>query len=507
MRAMSSSLNLTFDPRERSKLTGLAFAIGAAVLLLLPTHLVSAVGTDETVIISGALEPGQLEVDPGTTVTWHNEDPGRHRVRSDDGPERFDSKNLDRGESFSFTFTVEGSYPYYDHRNPDETAYFGVIVVGGAEATADGPLPDDGTLSIVDRSFRPPSFTIATGGTIEWSNDDGEAHTVTSTDSAFDSGILNSGATFSQTFAEPGSYPYFCAIHPEMRGTISVSDPVDDPALVEPGTTTDDGQPPAGEVDAATPEVDAATGAIDDGAGVAAPDPGTAPGAIDTAPTVVSTIDRSFQPASVEVAAGDTVTWSNDDTEGHTVTAIDGAFNSGVMTVGDEFSMSFDTPGTFDYFCAIHPEMTGMVVVTEPDPEPPTDRSHSYRPRGPGGPRCIRPGRVRSGSSHARRQQRERCRRRGRRGSDRGRLHQRRCRCRGRRGSSHLRRHRRGGHCQGRRRSGHAHHRPRCCPARGHAASASRRERQPRAAGGEAGPNLVGRGRRIRRRGPRPSRS
>jgi plastocyanin len=355
MRAMSSSLNLTFDPRERSKLPGLAFAFSAAVLLLLPTHLVSAAGADETVIISGALEPGQLEVDPGTTVTWHNEDPGRHRVRSDDGPERFDSKNLDRGESFSFTFTVEGSYPYYDHRNPDETAYFGVIVVGGAETTADGHLPDDGTLSIIDRSFRPPSFAIATGGTIEWSNDDGEAHTVTSTDSAFDSGILNSGATFSQTFAEPGSYPYFCAIHPEMRGTISVSDPVDDPALVEPETIPD------------------GDGSTDGGGGVAAPDPGTAPGAIDTAPTVVSTIDRSFQPASVEVAAGDTVTWSNDDTEGHTVTAIDGAFNSGVMTVGVEFSMSFDTPGTFDYFCAIHPEMTGTVVVTEPDPELPTD--------------------------------------------------------------------------------------------------------------------------------------
>ncbi len=79
----------------------------------------------------------------------------------------------------------------------------------------------------------------------------------------------------------------------------------------------------------------------------------------------VSIIDRSFQPSQIEVHLGDAVMWSNDDGEGHTVTAVDGEFNSGVLTVGDEFSMVFETPGSYDYFCAIHPGMTGTVTVIE----------------------------------------------------------------------------------------------------------------------------------------------
>jgi plastocyanin len=47
------------------------------------------------------------------------------------------------------------------------------------------------------------------------------------------------------------------------------------------------------------------------------------------------------------------------------VTAVDGSFNSGVLTVGNEFTETFETPGSFDYFCAIHPEMRGTVTVTE----------------------------------------------------------------------------------------------------------------------------------------------
>ena len=50
------------------------------------------------------------------------------------------------------------------------------------------------------------------------------------------------------------------------------------------------------------------------------------------------------------------------------LTADDGSFNSGIMTVGDEFSTTFGTAGTFDYFCAIHPEMTGTVTVSEAAP-------------------------------------------------------------------------------------------------------------------------------------------
>jgi len=72
----------------------------------------------------------------------------------------------------------------------------------------------------------------------------------------------------------------------------------------------------------------------------------------------------AFQPGSLEVAAGTTVTWTNDDPTQHTVTAGDGSFDSGALASGATFSHTFDASGTFAYACAIHPTMTGTVVVS-----------------------------------------------------------------------------------------------------------------------------------------------
>jgi plastocyanin len=325
----------------------------ALAALLLGATIVAAV-SGETVVIEQSLTPVLVEIELGATVTWSNQDGERHRVRSRDGPLEFDSGNLDTGESFTFTFADPGLYPYYDHRDRENEAYFGTIIVSAAGTGTDAPLPDTGEVSIIDRAFQPGTFAIATGGSVEWSNDDGEAHTVTSTNDAFDSGILAGGAMFDQMFAEPGSYPYFCLIHPEMRGTIMVSAPADalpDQAAPSVGSGPADTN---GEPDATTSS-DALAGPSGAGA-----DPATATDAS------VSIVDRTFQPDAVEAAAGDTITWSNDDIEGHTVSAVDGSFDSGVMTIGDGFAMTFDAPGMYDYFCAIHPEMAGAVIVAEP---------------------------------------------------------------------------------------------------------------------------------------------
>ena len=134
------------------------------------------------------------------------------------------------------------------------------------------------------------------------------------------------GDSFSQTFSEPGSYDYFCAIHPSMSGTVVVRDPV----------------------------------AADD-VGDAAGDPTT----LDVAGvTDVSVVDVAFAPADIEVPVGTTVDWTNGDPFAHTVTARDGAFDSGTLDGGQTFSQTFGEPGTYDYFCAIHPSMTGTVTVT-----------------------------------------------------------------------------------------------------------------------------------------------
>jgi plastocyanin len=78
----------------------------------------------------------------------------------------------------------------------------------------------------------------------------------------------------------------------------------------------------------------------------------------------VSMKDIKFDPGEVTVKPGDTVTWTNDDSVGHDVTA-DGfkSGDPGGLQQGDTFKHKFDKAGTFDYVCSVHPGMKGAVLV------------------------------------------------------------------------------------------------------------------------------------------------
>jgi plastocyanin len=78
----------------------------------------------------------------------------------------------------------------------------------------------------------------------------------------------------------------------------------------------------------------------------------------------VTIVDFAFEPATLEVSAGATVSWTNTGQVVHTVTADNGAFNSGEMSPGATVTGTFNTPGTFTYHCSIHPDMTGTLIVT-----------------------------------------------------------------------------------------------------------------------------------------------
>jgi len=78
------------------------------------------------------------------------------------------------------------------------------------------------TVEITDFAFQPGSITVAPGSTITWVNDDEEAHTITSTEGVFKSEALESAGRFSHTFTKPGTYHYFCALHPHMRADVIV---------------------------------------------------------------------------------------------------------------------------------------------------------------------------------------------------------------------------------------------------------------------------------------------
>jgi plastocyanin len=89
---------------------------------------------------------------------------------------------------------------------------------------------------------------------------------------------------------------------------------------------------------------------------------GTA-GAAGEAGMRVSIVGRAYQPSQLTVGIGQTVTWQDESLSQHTVTSVDGLFDSGAMSAGNSFAMTFTKAGTFNYTCTIHPEMKGSVLV------------------------------------------------------------------------------------------------------------------------------------------------
>jgi plastocyanin len=77
----------------------------------------------------------------------------------------------------------------------------------------------------------------------------------------------------------------------------------------------------------------------------------------------VTVADFRFSPSSTTIHVGDTITWTNDGPSSHTATARNGGFDTGVLKKGHSASHTFTQPGTFTYFCQIHPFMHGTVVV------------------------------------------------------------------------------------------------------------------------------------------------
>ena len=107
----------------------------------------------------------------------------------------------------------------------------GVAACGGAEEQKGGTGPgartpgSDIQVQMKDIKYIPQDVSVNVGGTVEWKNDDAVAHTVTKMGGPgpqFDSGTVAGGATFRQVFDAPGKVSYFCEIHPQQKGTVTV---------------------------------------------------------------------------------------------------------------------------------------------------------------------------------------------------------------------------------------------------------------------------------------------
>jgi plastocyanin len=154
---------------------------------------------------------------------------------------------------------------------------------------------------------------VPTGGTITWSNQGSQGHSVTASDGSFDSGIVAPGTSATIEFDTPGVYAYVCTPHPWMKGSVLVSD--------------------------------------------------DAPSASSMAMVEGNISDINSWGFAVSVSAGGSVNWMNLGSQAHTVTAADGSFDTGMVAPGSSAQLEFDTPGIYAYACTPHPWMKGNVAV------------------------------------------------------------------------------------------------------------------------------------------------
>ncbi|MCH9657861.1 cupredoxin domain-containing protein [archaeon] len=174
--------------------------------------------------------------------------------------------------------------------------------------------------------YKPDIATVPQGYTIQWTNADSIAHTVTSSEGfgeLFDSSLMSMGDVFSldTTELEIGEYEYVCTLHPYMIATIIIEEAKEPTKVTIP-------------------------------TGAAMPEDG----------------QIYYDPEIIDVAIGTTIAWDNQDSTVHTVTSgdvpeADGMFDSEMMAAGDIYEYTFTEPGNYNYFCIYHPWMIGTVNV------------------------------------------------------------------------------------------------------------------------------------------------
>ena len=179
-----------------------------------------------------AFRPSRITIAPGGSVTWRNDDDRDHTVTATN--DAFDSGTLAPGTTYKRTFPNAGSFTYLCLIHPAMT---GTVVVTGPGTTPPAtpaptpaptptPLatPPPGSIRAVDFAFQPASLTVGAGTRVTFVNAGKAPHTLTARDGSFDSGTIAAGGSWTRTFGTAGTFPFLCAIHPQMVGTVLVTD-------------------------------------------------------------------------------------------------------------------------------------------------------------------------------------------------------------------------------------------------------------------------------------------
>ena len=97
-----------------------------------------------------------------------------------------------------------------------------LLTIAGSASADEAVNPPGVAVKIDNFTFGPSKLVIARGTTVTWTNGDDIPHTIVATDKSFKSRVLDTDETFSYTFDNPGTYAYFCSIHPHMMGEVMV---------------------------------------------------------------------------------------------------------------------------------------------------------------------------------------------------------------------------------------------------------------------------------------------
>ncbi len=202
-------------------------------------------------------------------------------------------------------------------------ALFLAVFSAGAASAQDGAA-----VNIISFGFDAPELTVPVGTVVTWTNTSDRPHTVTDRGGTFDTQPIDPAGTGKVTFSTPGNYAYFCRINPaKMNGVIKVTDSTP-PSKVVRLQTYDDAN--------------------------------------------IEGEKLRFDTPDLKVAAGTTVLVANVGGKPHSFTAEDGSFDTGIVQPGGEkgtfagtnATLTLNTPGTFAFFCSIHPQaMKGTVTV------------------------------------------------------------------------------------------------------------------------------------------------
>jgi plastocyanin len=91
-----------------------------------------------------------------------------------------------------------------------------------SESAPSGRAAKSGKVQIVEFTYEPDPVVVQVGGKVIWQNEDTAPHTATADEGSFDTGTIENGKLGSATFKQPGTFTYFCEIHPTMHGTVEV---------------------------------------------------------------------------------------------------------------------------------------------------------------------------------------------------------------------------------------------------------------------------------------------